>query len=358
MRSILKSDMKKANSNGNKRELKRGRKCTRREQLQRHLKFGDGPRNFKKRMKRRSAVAHSNLRVVTLWNGVAEEAIEYRPGIGQTLDGKTEEKGKAIARLEVKDVSDAPSNDLEVPHLVREPPLECRELGIDDESEAPPKISMSEEAIRRKSILAETTKLEAYDVERIAVFHKILWRAYNDIIDYTNHLCEFLEGETDSLDWVRERWEDLISIKDFFEEDDKDPQILLSPVVIMRRFHQAFIFLEDTWKAILDQNWGNLEIPLSGVVAISDVRSSMKSVEPQCDNRDFDKFGSRYPDGKLQPAKNLPTENCHTIKRVQLFETEPPAKKSRLMEEHASLWIKKLTGCPCGTWCAGPSQSS
>ncbi|KAF7926784.1 uncharacterized protein EAE97_010293 [Botrytis byssoidea] len=351
--------MKKANSNGNEREAKRGRKCTRREQLQRHLKFGDGPRNFKKRMKRRHAVAHSNLRVVTLWNGVTEEAIESRPGIGQTLDGKMEEKGKAIARLEVKDVSDAPSNDdLEVLHLVREPPLECFELVMDDESGAPPRISMFEEVIRRKSILAETTKLESYDVERIALFHQILCRAYNDIIDYTNCLWEFLEGQTDSLGWVRERWEDLISIKDFFDEDDKDPEILLSPVVIMRRFHQAFIFLEDTWKAILDQNWGNLEISLSAVVAISDVRTTMKSVEPQCDNRDFDKFGCRYPDGKLQPAKNLPTENCHTVKRVQLFETEPPAKMTRLMEEHASLWIKKLTGCPCGTWCAGPSQSS
>lgn len=76
--------MKKANSNGNKREAKRGRKCTRREQLQRHLKFGEGPMNFKKRMKRRAAVAHSNLRTVTLWNGVTEEAIESRPGIGQT----------------------------------------------------------------------------------------------------------------------------------------------------------------------------------------------------------------------------------------------------------------------------------
>ncbi|TGO41541.1 hypothetical protein BHYA_0020g00390 [Botrytis hyacinthi] len=358
MRPILNSDMKKAKSNGNKREAKRGRKCTRRERLQRHLKSGDGPRNFKKRMKRRHAVAHSNLSVVTLWNGVTEEAIESLPGIGQTLDGKTEEKGKAIARLEVNDVSDPPSNDLESPHLVRELPLQCVELDIDDESEAPPKISMSEEVIRRKSILAETTKLEAYDIERIAAFHQIICRAYNDIIDYTNHRCKVLEGQTDSLDWVRERWEDLLSIRDFFEENDKDPEILLSPVVIMRRFHQAFIFLEDTWKAILDQNWGNLEIPLSAIVAISDVRSAMKSVEPQCDNCDFDKFGCRYPDGKLQPATNLPTENCHTTKRVQLFETAPPAKKSRLMEEHASLWIKKLTGCPCGTWCAGPSRGS
>lgn len=217
---------------------------------------------------------------------------------------------------------------------------------------------MSEEVFRRKSILAETTKLEVYDVERISVFHQIFCRAYNDIIDYTNHLWKFLEGQPDSLDWIRERWEELVSVKDFFEEDDKDPEILLSPVVIMWRFHQAFLFLEDNWKAILDQNWGNLEIPLSGIVAISDVRSTMKSVEPQCDNPDFDKFGCRYPDGKLQPAKILPTENFCTVKRVLLFETEPPAKKSRLMEEHASLWIKKLTGCPCGTWCAGPSRGS
>ncbi|TGO44687.1 hypothetical protein BCON_0474g00020 [Botryotinia convoluta] len=347
--------MKKANSNGNTREAKRGRKCTRREQLQRHLKFGEGPKNFKKRMKRKPAVAHSNLKIVILWNGVTEEAIESRPGIGQTLDGKTEEKGKAIARVEV---SDPPSKDPGSPHMANEHPLECVEVVIDDDSEAPPPISMSEELNVRKRILTETTKLEEYDVERITVFHQIFCKAYNDIIDYTNYHWKFLEGQSDSLDWVEVCWEDLVSTKDLFEDVDKDPETLLSPVVIMRRFHQSFIFLGDIWKAILDQNWGNLEIPLQRVVAMSDVRSILKSVEPQCDNRDFDKAGCRYPDGKLQPAKNLSTGDCHTIKRVLLFKMETPDKGSRLMEERASLWIKKLTGCPCETWCAGPSRSS
>ncbi|TGO21427.1 hypothetical protein BPAE_0220g00020 [Botrytis paeoniae] len=350
--------MKNVNSNGNTREAKRGRKCTRREQLQRHLKFGEGPKNFKKRMKRKPAAAYSNLRIVILWNGVTEEAIEFPPGIGQTLDGKTEEKGKAIARVEVKDVSDPPSNDPELPHLASEPPPECVELVIDDDSEAPPPISMSEELNVRKRILAETTKLEEYDIETITLFHQIFCKAYNDVIDYTNYLWKSLEGQSDSLDWVEMCWEDLVSTKDLFEDVDKDPETLLSPVVIMRRFHQAFIFLGDIWKAILDQNWGNLEIPLQRVVAMSDVRSIMKSVEPQCDNRDFDKAGCRYPDGKLQPAKNLSTENRHTIKRVQLCKMEPPDKKSRLVGERECMWIKKLTGCPCGTWCAGPSRSS
>ncbi|KAF5868052.1 uncharacterized protein Bfra_007247 [Botrytis fragariae] len=346
--------MKKANPNGNTREAKRGRKCTRREQLQRNLRFGEGPKNFKKRMKRRPAVARSNLRTVTLWNGVTEEAIESGPGIGQTLDGKTEEKGKAIARVEV---SDPPSKEPEPPHVANEYPWECVEVVIDDDSEAPPPISMSEELNVRKRILTETTKLEEYDIEKITMFHQIFCNAYNDVIDYTNYLWKFLEEQSDSLDWFEMYWEDLVSTKDLFEDVDKDPETLLSPVVIMRRFHQSFTFLGGIWKAILDQNWGNLEIPLQRIVTMSSVQSIMKSVEPQCDNHDFDKAGCRYPDGKLQSAKDLFAEDFHSIKRVQLFKMEPPDKKSSLVEERAYMWIKKLTGCPCGTWCAGPSRS-
>ncbi|KAF7942388.1 hypothetical protein BELL_0933g00050 [Botrytis elliptica] len=350
--------MKQAKSNGNKREVKRGRKCTRREQLQRHLKFSEGPRNFKKRMKRRPAVAHNNLRTVTLWNGVTEDAIESRPGIGQTLDGKAEEKGKAIARVEIEDVSDPPSNDPELPHLVSEPPLECVELIMNDDSRAPPPISMSEELEVRKEILTETTNLEIDDIEKITMFHQLLCKAYNDAIDYTKFLWKFLEGQPDSIDLVEQCWEDLLSTKDLFEDDGKDEETLLSPVVIMRRFYKAFISFGEIWKTILDENWGNLETPLQRVVAMCDLQSIMKSIEPQCDNRDFDKFGCRWPDGKLQPVENLPTENCHASKRVQLFQMEPPDKKSKLVDERACIWIKKLTGCPCGTWCAGPSRSS
>ncbi|KAF7896885.1 uncharacterized protein EAF01_009288 [Botrytis porri] len=331
--AVLNSGMKRMNSNGNSREAKRGRKCTRKEQLQRHLKFGEGPRNFKKRMKRRPAVVHSNLRIVTLWNGVTEEAIESRPGIGQTLDGKAEEKGKAIARVEVKDVSDPPSKDPEPPHMSNEHPWECVEVVMDNDSEAPPPISMSEEL-------------------------NLLCNAYNDVISYTNCLWKCLEGQSDTLNWIEICWEDLVSTKDLFEDVDKNPKTLLSPLVIMRRFHQSFINLGDIWEAILDQNRGNLEIPLQRVMEMSKVQSIMKLAEPQCDNSDFDIFGCRYPDGKLQPAANLPTKTRHTIERIQIFEAEPLDEKSRMMEERACMWIKELTGCPCGTWCAGPSRSA
>ncbi|KAJ8067941.1 hypothetical protein OCU04_003523 [Sclerotinia nivalis] len=138
-------------------------------------------------------MAGKKLRIVMDWKGVpeevTEEVTESLPGKGQTLDGKTEDKGKGISGFEEEDVSEWSSK--------KEGPL-CSD--DDADGNGPIHAFRSEGLASRGGFFVEATKLDKYDIERIIVFHGVFCKAYNDIVCYSQYYSKIVENRIEMID--------------------------------------------------------------------------------------------------------------------------------------------------------------
>ncbi|KAF7877344.1 hypothetical protein EAF04_001026 [Stromatinia cepivora] len=349
------------------RKVTRGIRCTRKQQLQSKLTFHKART---KRMKKKSVMANNKLRIVTDWNVATEEVTESLPGKGQTLDGKMEDKGKGISRFEENDVSEWSSKK-------EEPP---------SDGDGPIQVFSSEEVDPRGRFNVEATKLDKYDIERIIAFLGVFYKAYNDIICYTKYHSKIEEKQVEMVDgkggaaegqfFLAGYRDEIMKAKDKMEGIDEMPGTLHTPKIILQRIQDGLSSLQQIWQKIVVEGQStvtsrDMTTPIQKIEEIEKVQFIMKAIElidgdnQSTNEKEIQGFECTHaacddPDcyyeleaGRLHRDEDEDEEEM----RNSLMDKNLSLGKESPIEESTSNWITKITGCACGTWCAGPSRS-
>ncbi|APA15742.1 hypothetical protein sscle_15g105120 [Sclerotinia sclerotiorum 1980 UF-70] len=284
----------------------RGIKCVREEQLQQQQQSKLTSHKARtKRMKKKSVMASKKLRTVTDRKGTTEEVTESLPGKGQTLDGETEDKGKGISKYEENDVSEWSSKK------------------------------------------EYHSKIEDSNIERVDGKGSAVERQLCPV----DHMDENME------------------IKNRIEGVDDIPGTLCTPKVVLQRIQDVFSSLQQIWQKIMAE--GQSAVTLQDLTTlrqkieeIEKVQFVMKAIDiidgdsqstneiriqgPECPHPACYHDGGhldRYEDDSEEVMKNL------LMEKHLFLGHKPPIEKSTFNR------ITKITGCACGTWCAGPSRS-
>ncbi|KAI9642535.1 hypothetical protein NHQ30_009340 [Ciborinia camelliae] len=287
------------------------------------------------------------MRIVTDSSGITEEVTESLPGKAQTLDGKAEDKGKGISRVEESDTPELFIEEDKHPYgkkliIITEP---------------------AESALGR--ILDQTLMPNEYDIERIMMFHQVFYAAYNDLDDYITSHTEVEEEELDILEaedcvilWFAEKIKDeLYEVMSHVEGEDQCVRTQSTPTVILRRIEEGLSSLRDIWQKLVLEDcnsqhlFGDNDTPVRKVKEISIVQSFMKKIELL---EDGDNKGTNEEEMPLPQCADLYLD-CNLVAKL-----DPPKEevKGPPIGRNESEWIgKRWTGCACGMWCAGPSRS-
>ncbi|CAD6449069.1 3554ae4a-292a-4429-8472-669fa190c2f3 [Sclerotinia trifoliorum] len=348
----------------------RGIKCTRKLQLQSKLTIH---KTRTKLMKKKSVMASKKLPTIMDWKCTAEKVTESLPGKGQTLDGKTESKGKGISKFEENDVSDWCSK--------KEGPLDSDD---DADGDRPIQVFSPEELASGDRFIVDATKLHKREIERIILFHGVFCKAYNDIVYYTQYHSKIEDSHIERVNskggavegqfCPANHLDEIMEAKNKIEGVDDIPGTLYTPKVVLQRIQDGFSSLQQIWQKIVEESLSavtsrDLTIPIQKIDEIEKMQFIMKAIDiidgdsqstneiriqgPECTHPACDDCACYYEAGRLNRDKDEDKEALRNlpIGKYLSLGTKSPIKKS------TSSSITRTTGCACGTLCAGPSRS-